>query len=97
MTARKVEAAELITSGWAQRLASDDMLHKTTEILVKELLAVPSAALAMTRSMTSALGRSAQGMSLGWADADLQQWALTEKEYKEALRSYSRDLSSRSE
>ena len=97
MTTRKVEAAELITSGWAQRLASDDMLHKTTEILVKELLAVPSAALAMTRSMTSALGRSAQGMSLGWADADLQQWALTEKEYKEALGSYSRDLSSKSE
>ena len=63
-------------------------LRRSPSKLLKELLAVPAAALAMTRSMTSALGRSASGMSLGWADADLQQWALTEEEYKETVRSY---------
>jgi len=45
--------------------------------------------------MTSALGRSASGMTMGWADADLQQWAFTEEEYKETVRRYTRNLSSK--
>ncbi len=49
----------------------------------------------MTRSMTSALGRSTSGMALGWADADLQQWALTEEEYKETVRNYARNIGSK--
>lgn len=97
MTTRKVRAEELKSSGWAQRLSADDKLDATTQTLVDELLAVPPAALAMTRSMTSALGRSAQGMAMGWADADLQQWALTEEEYKETVRSYMRGIGSKSE
>ena len=92
MTTRKVGSNELKQSGWAQRLAADDALKPTTQTLIDELLAVPPAALAMTRSMTSALGRSANGMAMGWADADLQQWALTEEEYKETVRNYSRNV-----
>jgi enoyl-CoA hydratase/carnithine racemase len=95
MTTRKVRCDELKQSGWAQRVAIDDALEDVTEQLIGELLAVPAAALAMTRSMTSALGRSASGMAMGWADADLQQWALTEEEYKETVRSYARQLANK--
>ena len=96
MTTRNVFADELKQSGWAQRVAVDDSLEALTGELLKEPLDVPAAALAMTRSMTSALGRSAAGMSLGWADADLQQWALTEDEYKGTVRSYARHITDKS-
>ena len=86
MTTRKVFSDELKQSGWAQRVAKDDALESATETLITELLEVPAAALAMTRSMTSALGRSASGMGMGWADADLQQWALTEEEYRDTVK-----------
>lgn len=92
MTTRKVGSAELRQSGWAQRLAADDELKAVTQTLIDELLAVPPAALALTRSMTSALGRSSQGMAMGWSDADLQQWAFTEEEYKETVRRYTREV-----
>jgi len=92
MTARKVNAQELKQSGWAQRVTSLDKLTEETEKLVKELMDIPPASLAMTRSLTSALGRSASGMSMGWADADLQQWAFTEDEYKETIRSYTKNI-----
>jgi len=82
-------------TGWAQRLAQDGELEAVTQKLVDELLAVPAAALAMTRSMTSALGRSASGMAMGWADADLQQWALTEDEYKEVVKRYAENVGSK--
>ena len=97
MTTRKVRSAELEQTGWAQRLCADAQLAATTDTLIDELLAVPPAALAMTRSMTSALGRSASGMAMGWADADLQQWALTEEEYKETVRQYARNVGTKSE
>ena len=97
MTTRKVASDELMQSGWAQRVAPDTELQTITQTLLDELLAVPPAALAMTRSMTSALGRSAPGMNMGWADADLQQWALTEEEYKETVRNYARKVGSKSE
>jgi len=92
MTARKVFAQELKQSGWAQRLVPQGKLVEETDSLINQLLDIPAASLAMTRSMTSALGRSTSGMSLGWADADLQQWAFTEDEYKKTIRSYTRDL-----
>ena len=65
MTARKVGAIELKQSGWAQRIASRTELGNSTEKLIDELIAIPAASLAMTRSMTSALGRSASGMAMG--------------------------------
>ena len=92
MTARKVNAEELYLRGWAQRRAARADLAAETETLVQELLAIPAAPLAMTRAMTSALGRSSSGMSMGWADADLQQWSFTEEEYKETIRSYTKNL-----
>ena len=96
MTARKVLAPELKQSGWAQRVAAQDMLPVETNQLISELLNIPAASLAMTRSMTSALGRSSAGMAMGWADTDLQQWAFTEDEYKETVRSYSNKIGSKS-
>ena len=97
MTTRKVDSAELKQTGWAQRVCADDALETMTDTLISELLAVPPAALAMTRSMTSALGRSASGMAMGWADADLQQWALTEEEYKETVKQYARKVGTKPE
>jgi enoyl-CoA hydratase/carnithine racemase len=92
MTARNVFAPELKQSGWAQRLAPQGKLVEETDSLINQLLDIPAASLAMTRSMTTALGRSTAGMSLGWADADLQQWAFTEDEYQKTIRSYTREL-----
>ncbi len=96
MTARKVLAPELAQRGWAQRVAARDKLTDETNQLIGELLNIPAASLAMTRSMTSALGRSSSGMAMGWADADLQQWAFTEEEYKETVRQYSSKVGSKS-
>ena len=31
---------------------------------------------------------------MGWADTDLQQWVLTEEEYKETVRRYAWDAGS---
>ncbi|HIE83191.1 MAG TPA: enoyl-CoA hydratase/isomerase family protein, partial [Dehalococcoidia bacterium] len=58
MTARKVFADELHRSGWAQRMVAAGDLITKTEDLIQELLDIPAAPLAMTRAMTSALGRS---------------------------------------
>ncbi|MDG2048651.1 MAG: enoyl-CoA hydratase/isomerase family protein [Myxococcota bacterium] len=96
MTTRRVFAEELLQCGWAQRSAGAGELLQKTQALVDELLSVPPAALALTRSMTSALGRAQSGMQLGWADADLQQWALTEGEYKEAASQYVKSISDKS-
>jgi len=92
MTTRKVLADELVQCGWAHRRAALKALSAETEALVRDLLAVPPAALALTRSMTSALGRAQSGMQLGWADADLQQWSLTEEEYKQTIARYTSNL-----
>lgn len=92
MTAREVESDELYQRGWAQRLVDREVLKEKTEALIEELLNIPAAPLALTRSMTSAIGKSKSGMNLGWADADLQQWAFTEEEYQTAIRSYSDNL-----
>lgn len=95
MTTRKVFAEELMQVHWAQRCTKASGLKKETENLIQELLAIPPAALALTRSMTSAFGRAESGMQLGWADADLQQWALTEDEYKETVDRYVKAIHSK--
>jgi enoyl-CoA hydratase/carnithine racemase len=91
MTCRSVPADELLRSGYAQRVVAASDLDAAVEQLVGELLAVPPGPLAMTRAMTSAIGRTAPAMVAGWGDADHQQWAFTEDEYREAVRSYLRD------
>ena len=92
MTARRVTAEELLRAGWAHRCVPSARLAQATDTLVQELLAIPAAALAMTRSMTSALGRAESGMQLGWADADLQQWSFKEEEYQRVVREYVKDV-----
>jgi len=92
MTAREVGAAELFQRAWAQRLVNRDELAEKTESLIKELMNIPPAPLALTRAMTSAIGKSKSGMNLGWADADLQQWAFTEEEYQESISSYTKSI-----
>ena len=92
MTCRAVDATELHVSGYAQRLAPPGELDEAVEACVRELLAVPAAPLAMTRAMTSAIGRTHPAMVAGWGDADHQQWAFTEEEYRQAARDYAERL-----
>lgn len=82
MTCRAVDADELHRTGFAQRRAAD------AEEVVRQLLAVPAGPLAMTRAMTSAIGRSHPAMVAGWGDADHQQWSFTEDEHRQAASSY---------
>jgi enoyl-CoA hydratase/carnithine racemase len=91
MTAREVQADELYLRAWAQRLVDLDMLKDSTQTLIEELLNIPAGPLALTRSMTSAIGKSKSGMNLGWADADLQQWAFTEEEHQAVVRNYTQN------
>ena len=88
MTCRAVGAEELLRAGYVQRLAPEGDLDEAVAECVDQLLAVPPGPLAMTRAMTSAIGRSAPAMAAGWGDADHQQWAFTEDEYRAAARQY---------
>lgn len=97
MTCRAVDAEELLRSGFAQRLAPAPELDEELERCIAELLAVPPGPLAMTRAMTSALGRSHPAMASGWGDPDHQQWAFTEDEHQAAVRAYVRSTVRRRE
>lgn len=88
MTCRPVAADELLRAGFLQRLATVDGLDAAVDECVAQLLAIPPGPLAMTRSMTAALSRSHPAMVAGWADPDLQQWAFTEDEYRQAASGY---------
>ena len=88
MTGRGVDAEELHRCGFAQRVASPDRLDDAVEECVAELLAMPAAPLAMARAMFAAIGRTNPAMVAGWGDADHQQWAFTEPEYRDAARRY---------
>ena len=88
MTCRPVEIDELLRSGFVQRVAPADAIDDAVAGCVDELLAVPPGPLAMTRAMTSAIGRTMPAMVAGWGDADHQQWSFTEDEYREAARGY---------
>jgi enoyl-CoA hydratase/carnithine racemase len=94
MTCRRVDAEELLRTGFATRLAPAGALDEAVAECVDQLLAVPPGPLAMTRAMTAAIGRSAPAMAAGWGDADHQQWAFTEDEYRDAARRYLGDLRS---
>jgi enoyl-CoA hydratase/carnithine racemase len=88
MTCRPVDAEELHRTGFAQRLVPRDQLDDAVEACVQELLAIPPGPLAMTRAMTSAIGRTHPGMVAAWGDADHQHWSFTEDEYRQAARAY---------
>jgi enoyl-CoA hydratase/carnithine racemase len=91
MTCREVHAEELRRSGFAQRVVPDDALDHAVTECVAQLLAVPPGPLAMTRAMTSALGRTHPAMAAGWGDADHQQWSFGEDEYRQAASAYVRE------
>ena len=88
MTCRPVGAEELHRCGFAQRLVPRAELDRAVAECVDQLLAVPPGPLAMTRAMTSAIGRTSAPMATAWADADHQHWAYTEDEYRQAARGY---------
>jgi enoyl-CoA hydratase/carnithine racemase len=91
MTGRPVTADELQRSGFAQRLVPRADLDAAVEECIDQLTAMPAAPLAMARAMTAAIGRTHPAMVAGWGDADHQQWAFTEAEYRDAARSYIED------
>src|SRR5688500_7482778 len=88
MTCRPIPADELHRSGFAQRVVSAGDLDSAVEECVAQLLRVPGGPLAMTRAMTSAIGRTHPAMVAGWGDADHMHWSLTEPEYRDAARAY---------
>jgi enoyl-CoA hydratase/carnithine racemase len=94
MTCRDVSSDELLRSGFAQRVVATSSLDDAVSTLVDQLLAVPPGPLAMTRAMTAAIGRSHPAMSAGWGDADHQQWAFTESEYRQVAADYMRTFGS---
>lgn len=92
MTARPITPEELAISGFVQRMVPADRLDAAVDECVDQLLAIPPGPLAMTRAMTSAVGRTGPAMAAGWGDPDVQQWTFTEDEYKEAVRRYVRGV-----
>lgn len=88
MTCRPVHSEELLRSGFAQRVAPAAGLDAALDECVAQLLAIPPGPLAMTRAMTAAISRSHPAMVAGWGDPDLQQWAFTEDEYRQAAAGY---------
>lgn len=95
MTCRPVPADELLRTGFAQRVAPRDQLDAAVEECVEQLLAIPPGPLAMTRAMTSAIGRTNPAMVAGWGDADHQQWSFTEDEYRDAAKAYAERIGRR--
>jgi enoyl-CoA hydratase/carnithine racemase len=95
MTCREVGAEELLRCGFAQRVVADAQLDAEVALVVEQLLSVPPGPLAMTRSMTAALGRGHPAMAAGWGDADHQQWAFTEDEYRQVASEYMQKLDGR--
>ena len=88
MTGRAVEADELLRSGFATRVVPAASLDDAVAACVAELVAMPPGPLAMTRSLTAAIGRHAPAMVAGWADPDLLAWSFREPEGRDAARSY---------
>ncbi len=95
MTCRDVGADELLRAGFVQRCVAPDALDGAVDACVAQLLAVPAGPLAMTRAMFAAIGRTHPAMATAWADADHQQWAFLEEEYREAARRYVRGVTGR--
>ena len=88
MTCRPVDADELHRTGFAQRLVSREQLDAAVDECIDQLLAIPGGPLAMTRAMTSAIGRTNPAMVAAWGDADHQHWSFTEDEYRDAAKAY---------
>lgn len=88
MTGRAVDADELLRSGFAQRVVPAEALDDAMAACVDELVAMPAGPLAMTRALTSAIGRTTPAMVAGWADPDVLAWSFREPEGQQAARDY---------
>jgi len=77
MTARVLPADEAVRAGFIQRLVPLAELGAATDLLVEQLLDMPAAPLAMTRTALSALSRDEVGTA-SWADPDLLRWSTRE-------------------
>lgn len=89
MTGRTLDAHSALACGFLQRLASAGDLADATAGIVDELLAMPHAPQALTKALTSALGRQ-ETLLAGWADADVLAWSLREPEARAAATAYLR-------
>lgn len=87
MTARRLTADEALRCGFVQRVVPTGQLDDATDELVAQLIEMPAAPLAITRSMFAAMSRERAGAA-GWADADLLGWSLREPEGREAAVDY---------
>jgi enoyl-CoA hydratase/carnithine racemase len=96
MTARKLNADDAHACGFVQRLVPRADLDSAADELVEQLLAMPTAPLAITRAMFSAIAREQLG-SAGWADADLLAWSLREPEGRQAAAEYFEEQLNRKE
>lgn len=88
MTGRPVRSDELLRSGFAQRVVPRDELDDAVASCVDELTSMPAGPLAMTRSLTAAIGRTTPAMVAGWADPDALQWSFREPEGQQAAAEY---------
>ena len=88
MTGRSVPAEELLRTGYVTRLVEPAALDEAVGACVAELAAMPAGPLAMTRAMTSAIGRHHPAGPAGWADPDLLAWSFREPEGRDAARTY---------
>lgn len=88
MTGRAVGSDELLRSGFAQRVVPAETLDEALAACVGELVTMPAGPLAMTRALTSAIGRTTPAMVAGWADPDLLGWSFREPEGQQAARDY---------
>ncbi len=87
LTGRTMAAEEAKACGLVQRLVGRDELDERHADLLEELLAMPKAPLAMTRSMFAAMSRERLG-STAWSDPDLLMWSGGEPESWDAAVAY---------
>lgn len=97
MTGRTVGAEELLRTGFVTRLVEPDALDGALDACIAELVAMPAGPLAMTRSLTAAIGRTTPAMVAAWADPDVLSWSFREPEGQDAARAYDRRRRSASE
>jgi enoyl-CoA hydratase/carnithine racemase len=78
LTGRRLDAAEAVACGFAQRVVPASQLGEAVDELVAGLVAQPPGALALARASLVAVAEASAGMAGAWADADLLSWSLRE-------------------
>jgi enoyl-CoA hydratase/carnithine racemase len=78
MTGRRLGAAEAEAWGLVHRVVPAAELDAAVEAVVADLVAQPTAALALTVDALRALGRAVSAPEVAWSDPDLLRWSLGE-------------------